>query len=145
MIQTVNTHHLVVDFGKYRGKPWTQIPLSYLRWILNEPDFKGKETRNIAESEIVRRGSILDHDGVFLTPHAIDRASQRCLHVWQETKLKDEGLYSWLLRMSKEAIARNNVEGKVKELKNFKLKTDKLLFVFETGEIEMVLKSVRPA
>ena len=43
--------------------------------------------------------------------HAIDRASLRCLPIWQKTRAaKGEGLYTWLCRIAKEALDRGEVD-----------------------------------
>ena len=34
----IDTHNVIVEFGKHKGERWTRIPLSYLKWILNEMD-----------------------------------------------------------------------------------------------------------
>jgi hypothetical protein len=56
----------------------------------------------IAEAELKRRGTVtpdLDISG-----HAIDRASFRVLDKWKRERRDDEGLYSWLVRISQEAL-----------------------------------------
>lgn len=51
-------------------------------------------------------------DFVLITPMAIDNASNRCRGIWHDTKKKniisgeDEGLWTWLHRMTMEAIER---------------------------------------
>ncbi len=40
-----------------------------------------------------------------ISDHAVDRASQRCLGLWEETALPGEGLLTWLRRTAREALA----------------------------------------
>ena len=93
-----HTHGLICNFGRHRGTPYTRIPISYLRWMLNS----GHSRKNIAKAELKRRGSVIPD--LELSGHAIDRASQRTLMLWQETRTGDEGLHAWLLRMTREAL-----------------------------------------
>lgn len=90
---TINTHNLIVDFGKHNGERWTRVPISYLKWLMNEV---GGEKAEIAKSELERRGTTIERN-VELSGHAIHRASQ-ITNEW-----KEEGLWSWLQRMSTEA------------------------------------------
>jgi hypothetical protein len=46
------------------------------------------------------------NDPVSITPHAVDRASERCISLWRRTREPGEGLYGWLLRLSTEALKR---------------------------------------
>jgi len=71
----INTHNLEVNFGKYKGELWTRIPLSYLRWCVNE----GAQAE-IAKAELVRRGSS-QLPTVEISNHAMDRATLR-LRKW---------------------------------------------------------------
>lgn len=32
----VDTHNKVIVFGKHKGERWTRLPISYLKWIMNE-------------------------------------------------------------------------------------------------------------
>lgn len=99
--QLPNTHGERIDFGKHKGELYTRVPVSYLRWMVNS--MKDEQRKKLAHSEIVRRGSKLPE--VEISGHAIDRASQRCLRRWEETRLnEDEGLHAWLCRITAEAI-----------------------------------------
>lgn len=93
----MNTHHLIINFGKHKGERWTRVPLGYIKWILNElePD---KEAYKIAKAELERRGDTMP-TGIELSNHAIDNASLRVRRLWHEDRGKDEGLYSWLQRI----------------------------------------------
>jgi hypothetical protein len=71
----IDTHNLIVEFGKHKGERWTRVPISYLKWLVNV----GSQYAEIAQAELDRRGTRLTHD-INLTGHAIDRASLRC---WQ--------------------------------------------------------------
>lgn len=96
----MNTHGLTISFGKHKGELFTRLPVSYLRWMINE------KTRDweIAKAEFERRGDTMPK--VELSGHAIDNASLRVRKTWHETRRDDEGLYSWLQRVTLEAIER---------------------------------------
>ena len=83
--------------GRHAGTPITRVPVSYLRWMVNV----NHTLADFARAELVRRGSTVPD--IEISPHAIDRASQRCLDVWRQRRHGKEGLYAWLLRMSQEA------------------------------------------
>ena len=86
-----------VDFGKYEGDLWTRVPSSYLLWLKNNHNHA-----DIAEAELKRRGTVFPT--LDLSGHAINRASTKFLDKWKSTRRKDEGLYTWLLRMAVAAI-----------------------------------------
>jgi len=93
----LDIHGMVCDFGKHRGELYTRIPVSYLLWMVQAEHSKA----NIARAELERRGTTMPE--IELSAHSVDRASQRCLNIWQETRNGDEGLYSWLARVAFEA------------------------------------------
>lgn len=115
MENEINTHGLIVDFGAHRDKPWTRVPVSYLKWMLTEGTFSD-ERKAIARSEMNRRGTVTPD--IDVSGHAIDRASQSCRKIWHETKIDQEGIYSWLCRVSKEALEHGErlESGKIKYL-----------------------------
>lgn len=100
-----STHGVRIEFGKHKGELWTRVPVSYLKWLVNSagnPEFKMEKAATIAKIELARRGTVtpdLDVSG-----HAIDRASLSCRKIWHETRGPDEGLYAWLVRVTREAI-----------------------------------------
>ena len=95
----MNTHGLTIDFGKHKGELFTRLPRSYIRWMINEVTPQA----DIARAEFERRGDTMPK--VELSGHAIDNASLRVLSIWQTNPDKQEGFYSWLQRMTLEAIA----------------------------------------
>lgn len=133
---TINTHNLIVDFGKFKGERWTRIPLSYLRWLINE----GTQYANIARSEIERRGASLTADKTIeLSGHAIDKASLRLRKIWHETALSNnEGLFSWLERIAGDAY--EHIQANDNSVVYNRIK-----FVFMKGELYPVLKTVMPS
>jgi hypothetical protein len=134
---TINTHDLIVDFGKHKGERWTRVPIGYLTWMVNENHSRA----DIARAELERRGTVLDHDLV-LSGHAIDRASLNCRKIWHETaKDENEGLYSWLYRMATEALegAELSPGTEIERVHNG------LKLAFAVGEIYPELKTVMPA
>lgn len=133
----MNTHNMVVTFGKHNGELWTRVPASYLRWLVNQPEEMPEfsEHKKIAQAELDRRGTKITHE-VELSPHAIDRASLRVRKIWHETALNDdEGLYSWLSRVANEAC--KSVKGKPERITYLGI-----VFIFKQGNIFPVLKSV---
>ena len=127
----------MVDFGKHKGERWTRIPLSYLRWLINERT----QYSDIAKAELERRGAdLIFKKEVELSGHAIDKASLRLRKRWHETKIdENEGLFSWLERMAGEALTVSfNSEQTNIIYKGIK-------FAFMRGEIYPVLKTVMPA
>lgn len=135
-IPKINTHNKIVDFGKFKGERWTRIPLSYLRWLINE----GTQYADIAKAEIERRGASLTADkAIELSGHAIDKASLRLRKIWHETALSDnEGLFSWLERVAGEAYA-------TVQPNETNVIYNRIKFVFMKGELYPVLKTVMPA
>ena len=132
----LNTHNLIVDFGKYNGERWTRVPRNYLEWLVNEKEIiKGMEkNREIAKAELERRGTVLNHK-VEITPHAIDKASLRTRAIWHKTaKDENEGIYSWLSRVANEAIETKGNNERVNYLG--------IKFVFKLGRNYPILKTV---
>src|SRR5687767_10815733 len=109
MTPEINTHDLLVTFGKHKGERWTRLPIGYLKWLVNEHEklknFPDAELhRDIALAELKRRGTVLEST-MKISKHAIDRASLNCRGIWKETRKDDnEGLNSWLERMANEAL-----------------------------------------
>lgn len=132
----VDTHGLIVDFGKHNGERWTRIPISYLKWILNEMP-ESDQRHQIAKSELERRGDTMPAE-VEISNHAIDKASLRVRRMWHEDRGEDEGLYSWLVRISTEALAVKNKQGEQNERVNYK--GCKLIFTY--GNYFPTLKTV---
>lgn len=127
---TINTHDLIVEFGKHKGERWTRLPISYLKWLINQKDCKWKE---IAQAELDRRGISTPTD-LEISGHAIDSASLRIRKTWHENRQEEEGLYSWLLRLGSEALKLANGEESVIHC-NVK-------WVFVYGEYYPTLKTV---
>lgn len=126
----INTHNIFVDFGKYKGERWTRLPLSYLKFLINADT----QYRDIARAEIARRGTNLD-GGIELSAHAIDRASLLLQNQWKQWREKDEGLYSWLNRMCKEALKYGFKMDDTYLYHNMK-------FIFNFGALNTTLKTV---
>ena len=129
----INTHGVTLDFGKHRGTLLTRVPLSYLKWMLNESTMAPR-WRELAKAEFERRGDTMPR--VELTGHAIDNASLRVLHLWESTRNRREGLYSWLTRVTLRALE----EGI--RLPNGKIRFWGMKLVIEPGEEFPVLKSI---
>jgi hypothetical protein len=141
-MENINTHHLVVNFGKHKGELWTRVPADYLQWLVNQPVEKGdknkkdfEQHKKIAKAELERRGTDLKHD-VEITPHSVDKASLRCRKIWHETCKENEGIYSWLCRIASLAITEKG--------QNSVIKYSGIKFVFKLGNNYPILKTVMP-
>lgn len=89
----------------------------------------------IAQAEFERRGDTMPK--IELSGHAIDNASIRVRKIWHETKLSnDEGIYSWLQRVTLEAIENGA------RLESGKIKYLGMKFVIEQGEEFPTLKTI---
>lgn len=133
MKNEINTHNLIVNFGKHRGEKWTRLPVSYLKWLANEGE--DNENQKIAHAELKRRGSHTIPNDIEISPHAIDKASIRLRHNFKQTRRnKDEGLYSWLLRNAVEALKEVNEDGNAYK--------NGIRFVFKRGHIYNTLLTV---
>jgi len=132
--QELNTHGITLPFGKHKGKLLTRVPVGYVRWMMNEVGMSD-EWKALAKSEHERRGGELPT--LELSGHAIDNASLRVRKIWHETALsKDEGLYTWLMRVTNEAI----VNGE--RLESGKIKYLGMKFVVEQGDEFPILKTI---
>lgn len=129
----INTHGLKVGFGKaHPGKLYTRVPISYLLWMVN----KKTPEHEIAAAELKRRGT--QKPTMEISGHAIDRASQKLIGKWTETRKPDEGLHAWLIRMGTEARARGRKKDEQYLHAGMK-------FVFEEDSLEWpILKTVMP-
>lgn len=138
----MNTHDLLVDFGKHRGERWTRIPVSYLRWLVNQNStgISGSEQRKaIAIAELKRRGISAEDRFVEISGHAIDSASLRVRKLWHEDRSQDEGIHAWLCRVCAEALGLNEIDGEGR------IHHKGMRLVFETGELYPILKTVMRA
>lgn len=129
----MNTHGKKIHFGKHKGELFTRLPISYLKWMINNKT----EQHEIAAHEFDRRGCTMPV--VELSGHAIDNASIRVLKHWQESKEASEGIYSWLQRMTLEAIDQGD------KLESGKIKYNGMKFVIEQGAEFPVLKTIMGA
>ena len=125
-----DTHNVPITFGKHNGKMFTAIPVGYLKWMVNERT----QMWEYADAEIKRRGHELPT--VEISAHAINRASLRVLDIWEKDRHPDEGLHSWLMRMTNEALEDGKQIGE-KAYVNLGMK-----FVIDKGEEFPSLMSV---
>lgn len=102
----IDTHGLLIDFGKHKGQPYTRAPISYLRWMVNS----GHSRADIAIAELNRRGIALVDVPIEISGHAIDTASLRCWKIYRDNrKTANEGLHAWLMRTCVDALAANDL------------------------------------
>jgi len=148
-VADISTHHIVLDFGKHAGTLLTRVPVSYLRWMANQQELPPYTSANgpvfqwrtFAKAELARRGTTIPK--IEISGHAIDSASLRCRKIWHETALSaEEGLHSWLQRVTLEAIERGHIEGDADSGAYFHIG---IKFVVEAGEEFPVLKTVMPS
>lgn len=131
MDAALNTHGVKINYGKHSGELITRLPVSYIRWMINS----GAPMADYARAELDRRGDTMPT--IELTGHAIDNASIRVRKIWHDTKLNDtEGMYSWLMRVTADAIKNGEV------LESGKIKYLGMKFVVEQGEEFPVLKTI---
>lgn len=128
-MSAINPHGVKIEYGKHEGCLFTRLPLSYLRWMINE----NAPQADVAKAELERRGG--DIPKVQISGHALDRASFRVMKIWEEDRNDDEGFYSWLCRMTLEAIAQGAPIGDRLHYKGMK-------FCVAKGEEFPVLKTV---
>lgn len=96
----IGTHGYVMANGRHKGELITRVPVSYLKWMVNERH----SAAEYAQAELDRRGTTtpeLDVSG-----HALDSASLRLLRLWQARKNADQGLHSWLVALAQDALAK---------------------------------------
>lgn len=130
----MNTHGVTLTFGKHKGELLTRVPVSYLRWMINT----NTQMCDLARAEFERRGDTMPL--VELSGHAIDNASIRVRKIWHDTKQsEDEGLYSWLQRVTLGAIQHGE------KLDSGKIKYMGMKFVIEQGEEFPSLKTIMRA
>ena len=127
----MNTHNLIVDFGRHKGERWTRLPIPYLKWLANMPE---SEKTKIAKVELDRR-NVTTLDQMEISGHAVDRASQQLLSMWKETESGKQGLHSWLYIMATNALREGEKEGDNRIYNGIK-------FAFEFGELFPTLKTV---
>lgn len=132
MMKEINTHGLIVDFGKHRGELWTRVPVGYLFWIVNTRH----TSSDIAQAEIDRRGA--QRPTVDVSGHAIDRASLELRTYWLKDRKEREGIYSWLCRKAQEALEHGRTD------KQGVIRLGGIRFVFERETQWPVLKTVTP-
>ena len=125
-----------IEHGKHRGQLWTRLPLAYVRFLANSSH--GTQ-QAIALAELERRGVDPRNDGhgIEVTMHAIDRASQKLLHIWDERRKGDEGLATWLARSSLDALQKG-------EFRNGRYEFEGVRYVIKEGYLEPVLASIYP-
>jgi hypothetical protein len=128
----MNTHNMVVDFGKHRGELYTRLPVSYLKWMVNSDHSKAE----IAQAELDRRGTTTP--AIEVSGHALDRASQQLLSKWKKDTDdgKKQGIHSWLIENAQKAI----INGKSPEEGVYIYRGMK--FIFLIGSAYPVLKTV---
>jgi len=132
----IDTHNLIVDFGKHRGERWTRVPVAYLRWVCNVTP--AHRAADIAKAELDRRNIPVVNCDIEISGHAIDSASLRLRKTWHAMKNDNEGLHAWLQRICTDALAAHDPdsEGRVH--------WHGIQLVFEEGALVPILKTCMP-
>ena len=137
-MNTIDTHNLICNFGRHSGERWTRIPPGYLLRVVNNMANK-PQIQAIAEAELERRGTQFPE--IELSIHAIDRASERYLHLYvQDCQEQKAGFYSWLLGRAERAL--KSEEGAAAYGDGGKVTHDGMTFVFEIPGSWPILKTV---
>ncbi len=124
---------MLVDFGTHHGKRYTRVPVSYLRWMVND----GHSRAEIAKSELERRGIPLANAPIEISGHAIDSASLRVWKIWKSTRASAKvGLHAWLIETVIDALSHGepNSDGRI----NY----NGMILVLARGELWWTLKTV---
>ncbi len=122
-----------LDFGRHKGERITRVPPSYLLWMVNNETRLWKE----AKIELKRRGTTFPE--IDISGHAIDRASIRCLNIWERTRKAKEGFHAWLVRTAQEARKGEPID-KLNGINRYKY--NRMIFVFEGETVWPVLSTV---
>lgn len=86
-----------MEYGVHKGVEITKVPVNYLNWMVGIGHEKVQEARK----ELDRRGSITpDLD---ISPHALNRFSERFLDRFIMRQNKAEGIHTFLYRMARKA------------------------------------------
>lgn len=90
-------HEFVMPHGKHKDVRLVNIPVSYLKWMVNVKH----QLADWAAAEMKRRGTVTPD--IEISGHAINRASLLLLDQWEHSRFDNEGLHAWLCRIAKEA------------------------------------------
>lgn len=125
---------LIIQFGKYQGKKWSDVPKTYLEYLGNNGS---GELSELCIEELERRKSSVKK--IHITYPAIDSASFALNDEWQNSVASGEfnkGFYSYLLAYTLHVLetAESDNQG------NAYYKD--LIFKFEFGKIYPTLLSV---
>ena len=130
--QLSDTQPFIMQVGRHAGTPITRVPVSYLLWIVNS---NGPHVAQ-AQDELERRGTVVP--ALDISGHAVDRASQQLLHIWQKYHQHNEGLHAWLVRMAGEALH----QGRPDPANAERISYMGVVFVFEFCDKWPVLKTI---
>ena len=129
----IDTHGMLIDFGRHKGEPYTRAPIAYLRWMVDS----GHTRMDVAVAELERRGMPLVKEPIEISGHAIDSASLRCWKIYRDNrKTANQGLHAWLITVCVDALASNDL-GADSEVYHLGMK-----LAFHKGGLHMTLKTV---
>jgi hypothetical protein len=135
-VRDLNTHHVLMDFGRHNGERLTRVPVGYVRWMTIAPSLPEHDPpwRELAKAEYARRGT--SRVGIELSPEAIDMASLHMRRIWLGAALKNEGLCAWLQRVAADSI------GTGEALSDGSISYLGMRFVIEEGEEFPLLRAI---
>jgi len=103
-----SVHYQIIHFGPHIGKPYTRLPIQYLRWLVNK-DVQFENANKMALAELQRRGISLEKRHVDVSMHAIDRVTTDYFDVYLEHRASPrEGVASWLFRTVENRLSWNS-------------------------------------
>lgn len=133
----------LLTFGKYKGVRISQVPMSYLRWMLSQK-FSPDLLEYAKEKLVTNNTTNIDLD---ITRHAYDSFSVRYLGIWQNSNMgrlgKIIGIGTFLAEIANKAFIegkdvsknRHKYEEIIKEYQGIK-------FVFNRDGISRVLITI---
>ena len=83
----------------------------------------------------------MNSEHVNISYHAIDRASLRCIDLWENDRKENEGIVTWLQRISNEVAEKNHLMFKTMDIK-FKMVHKKVRLYFDNTQNKAVLTTV---
>lgn len=129
----------VMPNGRHKDKRITRVPISYLKWMVQEKHTYAKE----AQAELDRRGTTTPE--LDISGHAIDRASLRLRKIWHLDAAPGEGLWSWMARRGFQAFQELKARHKDGFIGQQKIDYQAVTWIFELDGEWPVIKSVWPA
>ena len=141
-----DSRYLKLDFGAHAGKPLSQVPVGYLRWMITALTHKPYLVA-AAHEVLEERGQDIRAGDVVVTSHAIDRFSQRGgVELWRRDATHGEGIVRYLERLACEAReAYVTARGEVGSVERLRVTHAGLRWAWRVTDGIWVLITVLPA